>query len=373
MRQFVVSDEIPSKHNCVNPHSDVLENQTRADIQHSFRRGFHMNIRRSKGPDSKGRDGSALPVLSRRDITLALGIFLALSSQWAQAIASVDYYVQGERYIIRFRANVNYPVDCQINWQVQTTGNFTRQGYAAANHVSGDNWSEVLGPMTTDVKNIWPTANCQLSYIERQKRAQEEARRQQENERREAQIRQQREAQERARATAAQQAEQARQEQIRQQKQEEQRRAHTLQVPDYSETIQRNEADRREYFQRQAEETDRRNAQKQQRDAQQLQMQRDAQQQLVKQAEERRQLEARAQATARAERIGRAQGLMQQSGELSQQMRQQTVQQDAVMSNIAAGGAEREKGMAVDASTAVTSRSSAEIQQFLQRQLDTGQ
>src|ERR1700754_4358940 len=209
---------------------------------------------------------------------LGMGLLAAAP---AHARMQVDWRVQGGYYIIRVYPDLDYPVDCQVSWQVGTTSGFTRQGNTAGINLTGKGWSEFNGPMTQDVVTISPYANCQMSQRERDRRAQAEAQQRQEQEQRLAKQRE-REAQERARAQAA---EKERQEAGKKKAQEEYTRAHPLKVPDYRSNIEKNEADYRAYHERQAQEAAQHKAAEQQQARQARQAALEAQQ--------RRELEAR--------------------------------------------------------------------------------
>lgn len=291
------------------------------------------------------------------------GLLLAVPS--AQAVMQIKWRIQGGYYIIQVYPDLNYPVDCQVGWQVTTESGFTRQGNSYANNLPGMQWNEFMGPMTQDVTGIYPSANCQLSQKERDRRAQIEAQQRAEQERQQA-LERQRQAQEQARQQAA---DQARQAAARKQAEEEFRKAHTLQVPNYSDVIQKNEAARREQLQQrqqQAEEAARRKAAEQQQEQVRRQ---EAARQAQQQAQERRLREAQQQAA----RVQQSQTLMQQTNSLSQQMRQQAGAQDAALSQIAGGGNSRAQGMAREADTAAQAQSGADIHSFLQQRLETGQ
>lgn len=302
-------------------------------------------------------------ILLLRTVALLGGLLLSASP--AHAVLQIKWRIQGGYYIIQVYPDLDFPVDCQVGWQVTTESGFTRQGNSYGNNLPGMQWNEFMGPMTQDVTGIYPSANCQLSQRERDRRAQVEAQQRAEQERRQA-IERQRQAQEQARQQAA---EQARQAAARKQAEEQSRRAHTIQVPDYSDVIQKNEAARREQLQQrqqQAEEAARRKAAEQQQ-AQQEQARRQAA--ARQQEQERRLREARQQ----AQRVQQGQALMRQTDSLSQQMRQQAGAQDAALSQIASGGNSRAQGMAREADTAAQARSGADIHSFLQQRLESGQ
>lgn len=86
-----------------------------------------------------------------------------------------SYRISGDRYILRVLAQTNDPVDCQLDWQVRTTAGLTRQGSVFINNVPGNSWNEALGPLVQDADPPAIGARCQLSDIERTRRAQEQA------------------------------------------------------------------------------------------------------------------------------------------------------------------------------------------------------
>ncbi|NUA28421.1 hypothetical protein [Cupriavidus basilensis] len=92
----------------------------------------------------------------------------------AHAIVT-SYRISGDRYILRVLDQTNDPVDCQLDWQVRTTAGFTRQGSVFINNVPGKSWNEALGPLVQDADPPAIGARCQLSYIERTRRAQKQA------------------------------------------------------------------------------------------------------------------------------------------------------------------------------------------------------
>ncbi|MBR8652537.1 hypothetical protein KDH83_04335 [Achromobacter sp. Marseille-Q0513] len=304
---------------------------------------------------------------SRKLIGNALAVLAAglLGAAPAQAVMQVKWRIQGGYYIIQVYPDTSFPVDCQVGWQVYTTSGFTRQGNAYGNNLPGNRWNEFMGPMTQDVTDIRPAANCQLSQQERDHRARIDAQQRADEERRLADERQ-RQARERARAQAEEQARQAAQ---RQRAEGRAGQPPAMGVPDSGGVGTQREAARREYFRRQSEEAERRQQARQQQAEQEQARREAAARQAEQQAQERRLREAQ----RRAERIQQSAAIMQGAETISQQFRQQAAGQDAAISTIAGGSGGRAEGIARDAAEAGRPQSASDIQDFLRQRVGAGQ
>lgn len=304
-----------------------------------------------------------LPRLAALLALLASG----MAASPARAYILTDVRVQGGYYILQFNAQVDYPVDCRMHWQVRTSAGFTREGSADAYDVFGNRWNEVMGPMTQDAGAPSIRASCVMSSREQQRRADAEAqaraRAEREREAREraqhdAQLRYERDRDARARAEREQQARDAQAKaQAEAQRQEEQRGRQA-----------REDADEQARMDQMAA-AERRREQIQQRAAMQA-AQREEARRRAEQAAAQREAEARArEARIQQQRAAMAQATQSLGGMLQKQAGVADAELSVIAQDAAARVADMTRNQAASSATEPSITNEA-AQAFLLSQVD---